>query len=131
MHADGASFTSWHRARLPTPTALSEQLFAGVEPDLAAHAVTTLVALGSLARREPSEPGLLPCRVHSFYRGLPGLWVCMDPQCTELSQDQRGGPTGKLYSQPRDVCVCGARVLELLTCRNCGTAYARVVHRQH
>ncbi len=104
---------------------LSEQLFPGVEPEFAAHAVTTLVALGSLARRDPSEPGLLPCRVHSFYRGLPGLWVCMDPQCTELHQDQRGGPTGKLYSQPHDVCGCGARVLELLTCRNCGTAYAR------
>ena len=30
-----------------------------------------------------------------------------------------------MYSQPRDSCGCGARVLELYTCRNCGTAYAR------
>jgi ATP-dependent helicase YprA (DUF1998 family) len=97
----------------------------GVAADLAARAVTNLIALGSVARREPTEPGLLPCRVHSFYRGLAGLWVCMDPNCTSLPASERGGPAGKLYSQPRDACDCGARVLELFTCRNCGTAHAR------
>src|SRR5207244_2246683 len=35
------------------------------------------------------------------------------------------GPAGTLFSQPRDTCECGARVLELYTCRNCGSAYAR------
>ena len=49
----------------------------------------------------------------------------MDPQCSALPAEQRGGPAGKMYSQPRDECECGARVLELFTCRNCGTAYAR------
>ena len=105
--------------------ALGEALFDGVPPDIAARAVTNLIALGSVARRDPNEPGMLPCRVHSFYRGLAGLWVCMDPQCASLPSEQRGGPAGKLYSQPRDTCDCGARVLELYTCRNCGTAYGR------
>ena len=104
---------------------LWELLFDGVSSDIGARATTKLVALGSLARREPTEPGLLPCRVHSFYRGLAGLWICMDPECTSLKEQDRGGPGGKLYSQPRDTCECGARVLELYTCRNCGTAYAR------
>ena len=105
--------------------ALGGMLFEGVDEPLASHAVTALLALGSLARRDPTEPGLLPCRVHSFFRGLPGLWACMDPQCPKLSPADRGGPTGRLFSQPHDVCECGARVLELFTCRNCGTAYAR------
>ena len=105
--------------------ALGESLFDAVPDDVAAKAVTNMIALGSLARRDPSEPGLLPCRVHSFYRGLAGLWICMDPQCSCLPQAKRGGPTGSLYSQPRDRCDCGARVLELYTCRNCGTAYGR------
>ena len=96
-----------------------------VPPDLAARAVTNLIALGSVARQEPTEPGLLPCRVHSFHRGLAGLWVCMDSQCASLPAADRAGPTGKLFGQPRDACDCGARVLELFTCRNCGTAYAR------
>ncbi|HET9066735.1 MAG TPA: DEAD/DEAH box helicase [Gemmatimonadales bacterium] len=105
---------------------LGTTLFETVVPaDIAARAVTNLIALGSVARREPTEPGLLPCRVHSFYRGLAGLWVCMDPNCTNLHPAQRGGPAGKLYSQPRDTCECGARVLELFTCRICGTAHGR------
>jgi hypothetical protein len=104
---------------------LGAMIFEGVDQALADRAVTTLMALGSLARRDPSEPGLLPCRVHSFYRGLAGLWVCMDSQCSEIPAAHRGGPAGKLYSQPREACGCGARVLELYTCRNCGSAYAR------
>lgn len=105
---------------------LGAKLFeADVPAEVAARAVTNLIALGSVARRDPTEPGLLPCRVHSFYRGLAGLWVCMDPNCTSIPAAQRGGPAGKLYSQPRDTCECGARVLELFTCRNCGTAHAR------
>jgi ATP-dependent helicase YprA (DUF1998 family) len=104
---------------------LGEKVFDGVNIDVASRAVTNLITLGSIARREPSEPGLLPCRVHSFYRGLAGLWVCMNPHCEILPTDERGGPAGKLYSQPRDVCDCGSRILELFTCRNCGTAYAR------
>jgi len=105
--------------------ALGERVFEGVDAPVAARAMTTLIALGSLARQDPSAPGLLPCRVHSFYRGLAGLWVCMDPECSALDAEARGGPCGKMFSQPRDTCECGARVLELYTCRICGSAYAR------
>lgn len=101
-------------------------LFAGDVPAKTAdEAVTVLMALGSVARPESNLPGLLPCRIHNFFRGLPGLWVCMDPDCSELSEDQRDGICGKMYSQPSEECGCGSRVLELFTCRNCGTAYAR------
>jgi Lhr-like helicase len=106
-------------------SSLAEGLFPGVAAAIAAQAVTVLLTLGSVAKRTPGEPGLLPCRIHSFHRGLPGLWVCLDPGCSALDDEERGGPTGKLFSQPRDTCECGARVLELYTCRNCGAAYAR------
>ena len=102
---------------------LGQQLFPTIEPEQAAAAVTVLMTLGSMARTDPDTPGLLPCRIHNFFRGLPGLWVCMDPNCSE-SRD-KDGICGKMYSQPREHCTCGARVLELYTCRNCGTAYAR------
>ena len=93
--------------------------------DKANAALTTLMALGSVAREEPHTPGLLPCRIHNFFRGLPGLWVCMDPHCSEKEPGTENPVCGKMYGQPRESCVCGARVLELHTCRNCGTAYAR------
>lgn len=105
------------------------QLGSGVFPTAPAPtadaAVTVLMALGSMARPDPKSPGLLPCRIHNFFRGLPGLWVCMDPNCLELAENARDGICGKMYSQPREFCECNARVLEFYTCRNCGSAYAR------
>jgi len=100
-------------------------IFPGVDKAKADHAVDSLLALGSRARLSQDEPSLLPCRIHSFFRGLPGLWVCMDADCAELAPDERGGPAGKLYAQPRERCPCGAQVLEYFTCRHCGTSYAR------
>ena len=47
------------------------------------------------------------------------------PQCSELAEAERSGICGKMYSQPRERCECGARVHEFYTCRFCGTAYAR------
>lgn len=103
---------------------LGEVLFPDA-PDLSARALTALLALGSVARESPDAAGLLPCRIHNFYRGLAGLWVCMDPECSELASEQRSGACGRMYSQPRGVCGCGSRVLEFYTCRNCGAAHAR------
>lgn len=104
---------------------LGGEMFPTSRPDVAERAVTVLMALGSLARPDDKAPGLLPCRIHNFFRGLPGLWVCMDANCKELAEDKRDGICGIMYSQPRDFCECGARVLEFYTCRNCGSAYAR------
>ena len=104
---------------------LGQHLFPDANPQTADNAVNALMALGSAARPDPKTPGLLPCRVHNFFRGLPGLWVCMDPACSNLGESESDGICGTLYSQPRESCHCGARILELYTCRNCGTAYAR------
>lgn len=104
---------------------LGEIIFPNIDIQLANKAVTVLMSLGSIARKEPDSPGLLPCRIHNFFRGLAGLWVCLDPDCSELAEEHKDGICGKMYSQPIDFCGCGARVLEFFTCRNCGTAHAR------
>ena len=103
---------------------LRDQIFEDkvIDPKEGIQALTALLALGSTAKPAPTEASLLPCRVHAFFRGLPGLWVCMDPDC---SNGPGGSPVGKMYAQPMDKCECGARVLELFTCRNCGAPYAR------
>lgn len=103
---------------------LGRDVFATEDQELADRAITALTALGSVARRNEGEAGLLPCRIHAFFRGLPGLWACLDPDCL-LQREFNGGPVGTLYAQPKDICDCGARVFELYTCRNCGSAYAR------
>ncbi|MFC4729202.1 DEAD/DEAH box helicase [Coralloluteibacterium thermophilus] len=104
--------------------ALSAQVFPGIDHDLAAQAFSNLLTLGSMAKSTGGN-GLLPCRVHGFFRGLPGLWVCMDPDCTEVAPEERNPYCGKMYSQPVKHCACGATCLEFYTCRHCGAPYAR------
>lgn len=104
---------------------LGTDIFDVDDSDLTDRAITVLTALGSVARRTEGEPGLLPCRIHAFFRGLPGLWACVDAACSVRDPELHGSPVGALYGQPRDACDCGARVFELYTCRNCGSAYAR------
>ena len=104
---------------------LGRTLFPTAPSGKADTAANALMALGNAARQDKMTPSLLPCRIHSFFRGLPGLWVCMDAECIALDDAEKDGICGTMYSQPRDSCECGARVLELYTCRNCGTAYAR------
>lgn len=104
---------------------LRELIFPDASPDAGDRAVNALLTLGSRARLKPDDASLLPCRVHAFHRGLPGLWACMDPECETLEPEARSGPIGRLYAQPRSRCGCGAPVLEYFTCRYCGTSYAR------
>lgn len=104
---------------------LAGRLFPGIDPALARAATDNLVELACAARRLPTDAPLMAARVHGFFRGLPGLWACADPQCTAIPASRRGGPTGRLFAQPVRACDCGARVFELVTCRGCGGAYLR------
>lgn len=51
----------------------------------------------------------------------------MDPNCSAVPQKYRDPehprPIGKLYTDPRPWCECGARVLELFSCRKCGLLF--------
>jgi ATP-dependent helicase YprA (DUF1998 family) len=104
---------------------LALEIFETGDHELGDRAITALITLGSIARRAEGEPGLLPCRVHAFFRGLPGLWACLDPACSARRAEFADSPVGALYAQPQERCECGSRVFELYTCRNCGSAYAR------
>ena len=108
--------------------ALALRLFPGVEAGLARAATNALVELTSIAKVDSGQAPLLAGRAHAFFRGLPGLWACSDPQCSHIPDSQRERwsalpPTGALYAQPRRTCECGARVFEVYTCRSCGSAY--------
>lgn len=82
----------------------------------------TLINIGSLASRKTQfgTEVLLPIRAHTMYRGLPGIYLCLNPKCGD---DQF--PFGKMYSDKRTICECGAKVFELYTHRDCGAAYLK------
>lgn len=92
---------------------ISERLFGEEDKNFEAFsAVLDTIASG--------ESGI-PLRGHIFARSLPGLWACCNPQCDGLDPSDRGTRFGKLSSKPSSVCVdCGARVLEVLYCGECG-----------
>ncbi|MDD3585688.1 MAG: DEAD/DEAH box helicase, partial [Thermoguttaceae bacterium] len=88
---------------------LADKLFPHVEQNLAKAATDKLVEVASMIQN--GDRPLFAARVHRFYRGLPGLWMCSNPNCHELF------PTSQRH------CNCGSRVFELHSCRKCGTAY--------
>lgn len=99
-------------------------LFPEVSGDLALKATDVLLALGTMARRADDGRVLLPTRLHLFFRGLPGLFTCTNPSCEHLRHSSDSNPFhGRLHSVPRTRCECGGRVFELLTHRDCGTAF--------
>ncbi len=106
-------------------TELPKALFPDAASEVAAAAVDALLELASLAKPGPNSPPLLPARVHMLFRGLPGLWACANPQCSQISEAERGGPTGALYAEARQNCECGSQVYELHSCRDCGLSVAR------
>lgn len=108
-------------AAWPIPE-LSHALFP--DSEVREPALDAILEIASLAREKPTDPPILPARVHMFFRGLPGVWACSNPQCEEISPDHRDGPTGKLFAEPRLVCGCQSQVYELHSCRSCGLAVA-------
>jgi hypothetical protein len=77
---------------------------------------------------DPDAPSLLSTRMHCMFKGIPGLWACIAPDCSEVDHELRGSeesprPVGKLYSSPILRCGCGSRVLEVFSCRVCGLLY--------
>lgn len=88
------------------------------------NATAGLLAAGVIARKDSSKnsdlPPLLPSRVHLMFKGLPGLWACLNPNCSGVPKS-KNRPCGKLFSEPKIWCdSCHSRVVELLSCRTCG-----------
>lgn len=113
---------------------LSSHLFPNAPKPLAERATEALIALGSFAYRNADDQVFLPTRLHLLYRGVPGLYACINPECNvRLDSTPPDIPIlGKLYTSPRLHCDCDilARVYELLTHRDCGAAFIRGYLRQ-
>jgi Lhr-like helicase len=133
-HNTDISFVRQRTARRAT---LLDQLADECWQALGSHdqrerAVAGVLAAGSFARPSASQdtPPLLSMRLHGFFRGIAGIWACMNPNCPEVEPRFRSNPDnprpiGKIYFDPRPWCTpeCGARVLELFSCRKCGLLF--------
>ncbi|ACV78352.1 DEAD/DEAH box helicase [Nakamurella multipartita] len=124
----GASAQNWAEAvatvcinegenlpRAQTLDQIAGRLF-GDDPDRNAALEAILGTLADVAK--PS----VQFRAHIMMRGMRGLWACSNSNCPGVVPEP-GRRVGKLYDTPRSSCLvpkCGARVLELLYCYECG-----------
>jgi Lhr-like helicase len=127
----------WVRQRTARNATLFDQLADECWGDMGTRdererALSGVLAAGSFARPSASQdtPPLLSMRVHAFFRGISGVWACMNPDCPEVPGHFRADTAnpralGKIYFDPRPWCspACGGRVLELFSCRKCGLLF--------
>ncbi|MEZ6121584.1 MAG: DEAD/DEAH box helicase [Planctomycetaceae bacterium] len=112
-----------HETQTFTPEELSQHLF-GEHSSAAVRGVLRLLAIARTQEEPPTAP--LPFRLHAMFRNIVGLWACANPECAHAepaAADEPPRPCGRLYAQPRLICDCGARVLDVLFCRDCGEVY--------
>ncbi|GGV05578.1 DEAD/DEAH box helicase [Kitasatospora aureofaciens] len=102
-------------------TDVEDLLFPAVAEDGRKSALQGL--LGAL--RTTTLAGMPTLRGHLFFKNIPGVWACSDPQCSGVAPEAAEDRTvGRLYPRPASRCdSCEARVLELLYCQNCGDVF--------
>jgi ATP-dependent helicase YprA (DUF1998 family) len=118
--------------RDPTTWRLIERLFDGSVPlaDFDAPAKTygvdaadLIFAMSRAARKtiDQEEERLAPIRLHAFERAVPGIWSCINPECARRPLDW---PFGSILPERADECPsCGAPVLEVMSCFECGEVF--------
>lgn len=91
----------------------------------------TLFDVARGARLSDDSDALLPLRAHLFMRAQPGVWACVNKQCsgrTETLQDKDWG-FGAVFFTRRTSCQhCNAKVFELVLCSCCGAHYLEANH---
>jgi ATP-dependent helicase YprA (DUF1998 family) len=105
-------------------TELAQKLFSvhGVD---AVRPLDALLAVCAFAKRASDSRVFLPSRAHLLFRGLDGIWACINPSCEAREYPGIDSRLGRLYARAQKRCSCGSRVFELLTHRDCGAAYLR------
>lgn len=109
---------------------LAKETFPQVEEETAVEATLNLLFLCSQSQLDNSQ-SLFPVRIHTFFKGLPKQYICINPKCTyRRVKDLKDELLGRMYTEPRFLCDCGARVFELLSHRTCGAAYLKAFRRR-
>jgi len=99
------------------------ELCPGSDSEIAEKAASHLLILANAAKRDGRV--LLAARVHMFFRGVPGIYVCLNPHCTAQPNEIKAPEFGNIYNSYRLTCECGARIYEVVTHKKCGSAFIR------
>lgn len=87
----------------------------------AERALNVLLALATTAKKRNGQ-AFFPARMHMFFKGISGLYGCVNPECSEYNKKIG---IGKIYTYRRSACSCGGKVFELYNDRSCGTLFLK------
>ena len=111
-----------------TLSELSKELFKQSSPEIEQEVLAWIDICSHTSKpsknKENTEP-FLPLRGHLFHQVISGLWCCVDKHCpskkkTPLTQKW---PFGRVFTQHRHNCDCGAPIYELVFCNDCNTPH--------
>lgn len=103
---------------------IAEKVFPNIQQAQAESATEVLLVLSSLAKSE-NDKVLLPSRVHLMFKGINGIYACLNPQC-ENKNEAIGISIGNIGEEPHFQCKhCNSRVFELIGDRRCGAIFIR------
>lgn len=89
------------------------------------RALENILQLGIMAKSKEGKT-LLGTKVHMMFKGIQGLYACINPNCTHEQHSGMGIKLGYITDKNKDKCpYCGSRMFELLMDRKCGTLYLR------
>jgi len=91
----------------------------------AVRSLDALLAVCAFGRRASDGRVFLPSRAHLLFRGIDGIWACINADCNIGADIAPAALLGRLYARSQKRCECGSRVFEMLTHRDCGAAYLR------
>lgn len=103
---------------------IAERMFQNIEQDQSLFALEAVTSIFNLATTEGIA--MQPMRAHYFARNIDHLWICSNPECSELPEEAKTDPErkfGQLYATPRNRCNCGGLVYEAAVCRSCGELF--------
>lgn len=87
-------------------------------------ALENLLLIAPLAKDENSNV-LFPARIHLFFRGLSGIYACLNPNCDHKHEGDDVA-MGALFTRSLQQCpYCHSKVFELINDRRCGALFAR------
>ncbi len=126
--AEQALLSAFHQGNpLPAPSVTRQELSERLFPGASNAEVATSNLLRAAALRTATGATPLRLRAHYFFRNVPGIWACTDPGCTAVTDEGTYADSertvGRLWAEPQTRCSCGARVLELHYCQDCGDVY--------
>lgn len=79
-----------------------------------------LKAIDFIAEQKIANENLLPVRGHFFTRGIGGVYVCTNPNCTKHKHHKPTKSLGTMTTIAEKNCECGFPMIELVACRSCG-----------